>query len=124
MEQNIKVVKVDPFLNMVFVDTVDNSLDGLYNAIGCSMVEIHPVWIEGVNFLYVCDEEALFNGDVLVSMGDKNGNIYGYNRLLFCKQDGEELGSVTDEEAQLVIKHTQLLRQPGEKGIGHTAVII
>ena len=67
---------------------IDNTLEGFYKALGCSVIEIHEAVVGGETFVIVCDEEGRLK-DNFVSVADNAGRPVIVGPVLLCRHNGE-----------------------------------
>ena len=85
------------------VETIDNTLEGLYSLLECDLVEIPTRKIgapKGRYYTVVCDEEGLFAEHPKISAIDNLGQPMLVGNLFICNSDYEngELTSLTDDD--------------------------
>lgn len=89
--------------------TIENSLDSLYAALDCDVINIAGRTICGHPYDIVCDENGLLRNDYYVSAVDEKKHPMLIGRLFVCHHDDEgELTSLTDHEIKHVLKQCRL----------------
>ena len=91
--------------------TLEHSLESFYEALDCTTIDIVNRKIGEKRFLIVCDDEGTFKDDPFISALDRLYRPMLVGRLFVVQHDGkEDIGSLTDEEAAYVLRHTRKLR--------------
>lgn len=105
MGEKIRVVAVRPRTAPEVIE-IENALEPMWQLVE-GYIETLPIWIGGKRFLVVCNEEGKLNdlpiGRVLF---DDDGNLIDliYGNFFITKEDGDEFGSLDDEEIEIVLK--------------------
>ena len=106
MQEKIKVVAVRPRTAPEVIE-IENALEPMQEFVGGYIEILDRVYIGGKRFVLVCNEEGKLNdlplGRVLF---DDDGNLIDiiYGNFFITKEDGEEFGSLDDEEIEIVLK--------------------
>ena len=106
MQEKIKVVAVRPRTAPKVIE-IENELEPMQEFVGGYIEILDRVYIGGKRFVLVCNEEGKLNdlplGRVLF---DDDGNLIDliYGNFFITKEDGEEFGSLDDEEIEIVLK--------------------
>lgn len=80
----------------------------------CNLVNIVSRQLEGTYFDVICDDEALFTADPIVSAFDSTGEPALVGNLPFCNYDGQGgETSLSDDDIELLRRHTRLAIKPG-----------
>ena len=104
--QNIKKlfgVLVNPKECCVIKTEIPADLSGYYEAIDCDCIDIVTRTINGKPFTIICDDEGLLKENPVPSAIDKNENTMLVGNIFVCNSDGENLASLSEEEAKFVI---------------------
>lgn len=95
----------------------DDRLSQYYELLNCSLIDITSRQIDGKYFDIIADDEGLFVEDPKVSALDSNGEPALVGNLLFCNYDGDGgETSLTDDDIELLRKHTVLAVKADKKG--------
>lgn len=99
--QNSKVEKIE----------IEDTLDELYRVVNCTYVEMPVRKIGKKYFTCICDEEGLFSDDPKISAIDNLGNVQLVGNLFIVSAENSdgELKSLTDDEANYIMKRIQKL---------------
>lgn len=112
--ERLQGIVIEPFAPPRIVE-IGNTLEEYYKCLDCDMIE-HVVWtIDGVEYDFICDEEALLkdeNPHVSIKSKD-NSELRLVNKILLCSSNEESgeflsipnIASVLD----LVQKKTKLV---------------
>ena len=97
---------IDPANGHVIVELPKN-LDGYYEMLDCTTIDIVSRKIGNKYYDIVCDDEGLFAENAIVSAFDEKGQPMLVGKLLICNHDGQgnEAG-LTQEDIQNIEKHT------------------
>ena len=94
------------------VMTIDHSLQGFYDILGCRLVEMPTRWIgkrNGCPYVIICDEEGLFADAPKVSAIDNMGQVMLVGNLFIVKSGiDHELESLDEDD----IKYLERFIQP------------
>ncbi len=84
--------------------TINRSLPGYYEALGCDCIDIVNRRLGGLRFDIVCDDEALLKPDPIPSAFDLDDQPMLFGSLFFCRHDGSgDLVSLSDAEICLIL---------------------
>lgn len=109
--QNIKKlfgVLVKPKECSVIKTEIPADLSGYYEAIDCDCIDIVTRTINGKSFAIICDDEGLLKEKPAPSAIDKDGNTMLVGNIFVCNSDGENLASLSEEEAEFIIDNARL----------------
>lgn len=86
-----------------------NTLDDMYNAIGCDLIDMVNRQIGDKRFDIIVDDEGLLKEKPIVSAVYKNDRVALVGRLLFAKhgKKGETVG-LTDEEIEMIMSNCKI----------------
>ena len=106
MQEKIRVVAVRPRTAPEVIE-IENELEPMQEFVGGYIEILDRVYIGGKRFVLVCNEEGKLNdlplGRVIF---DDDGNLIDiiYGNFFITKEDGDEFGSLNDEEIEIVLK--------------------
>lgn len=94
---------IDPAHGIAQPRTIEKSLDSYYALLDCTCIDIVSRTIGDRRFDIICDDEALFKENILVSAIYANGEPALVGSLFVCKFDGrDDVTSLTPEELDYV----------------------
>ena len=98
--------------------SIRKSLEGYYEALNCSCIDIVTRSIGGKNYEIVCDDEALCKEGAIVSAMSNKHEPMLFNRLFVAKSDGkEDLCSLShDEICDIVTNHVRKVFSASRRG--------
>lgn len=79
-------------------------LKSYYKAIGCRCIDIQTRSIEGMEFDFIVDDEALcYSTPAVFTAKSRRGRNFSLcNTLLICKVDGEKETSLADADIEII----------------------
>ena len=102
MEIKVLTLEVDYKLKGIFpkVREIENSLESFYKIIGCDMIDIVQIEVEGKFFDVICDDEFLLKEKPVPTLFIDNENVLCGNLIFMtCDEEGNTQG-LTDEDIQ------------------------
>lgn len=114
------LIRVGEKENSVSRVTLDGTLEGYYDALGCSTIDIPARRIGSRQYAIVCDDDALSKSPVIpscISAREHTSAIFGSAFICNFGENGE-LASLTDEDVRRISRCIKvvLLHRRGEKG--------
>ena len=84
---------------------IQDKLEEFYKMLGCDLIDIKTVRINGGVYDVVCDDEGLFDKDAAITMiNDTNYTPMLVGNLFICKSGHNgELASLSDEEIRQIL---------------------
>ena len=84
---------------------VNDNLEDFYRLLNCDYVDMVTRWIAGMEYVIICDDEALLKGDVRPSaINGRDVMLYG-NLLVVADGGAGEIRGLTDFEAVHVMQN-------------------
>lgn len=110
-EKTITGVLINPDDGTAEKKTIDNNLQGYYEALNCDIIDIVERTLGDNTYDIICDDEGLLKDNYTVSAIDKGMHVMLVGRIFLCHHDDEgELTSLNDDEIIDILKHCRLYK--------------
>lgn len=90
--------------NKVEIIDIEDTLEAMYEAIGCDIIEGYTRKIGGRWFDVVCDGDGCFRENPKISAISDMGEPMFVGNLLFFNRDGENWTALKDEDVEYIKK--------------------
>lgn len=103
-EIKVMIIKAGSDLPPI-VTTIKDDLDEFYKIIECSTIDIVRRKIGGNYYDIICDDEALFVENPIVSVVQADGYPMICGTIIICNNEDSELSSLNDNDIKNIRKH-------------------